>query len=154
MSSDLLDLGCGLGLSVLVASVLGARVVGMDHQHEALCFAALNARENAVSSPLWLCADWNRPALAAGIFNHARLGQSVRQHPANPQAAHSRRCGSHFHDTAAKTLRKPVPDFPRADNAEHRRQQKGRAAGSVRLKPPAQPLFALLDAFLNSAFLE
>ena len=46
----------------------------------------------------------------------------------------------HFHDTAAKTLRKPVPDFPRADNAEHRRQQKGRAAGSVRLKPPVQSL--------------
>lgn len=65
-----LDLGCGLGLSALAASMRGAHVVGMDHQHEALCFAALNARENAAPSPLWICADWNRPALAAGVFDH------------------------------------------------------------------------------------
>lgn len=65
-----LDLGCGLGLSALAASARGARVVGMDHQSEALRFAALNARVNAVPSPLWICADWNRPGFAAASFDY------------------------------------------------------------------------------------
>lgn len=64
-----LDLGCGLGLSVLVASNLGARVVGMDYEHGALYFARRNARINAVGSPLWVRMDWNRPGLAPAAFD-------------------------------------------------------------------------------------
>lgn len=64
-----LDLGCGLGLSALVASNLGARVVGMDYEHGALYFARRNARINAVGSPLWVRMDWNRPGLAPAAFD-------------------------------------------------------------------------------------
>jgi len=64
-----LDLGCGLGLSALVASGLGAKVVGMDYERDALYFAARNARLNAVPEPLWVCMDWNAPGLAAHAFD-------------------------------------------------------------------------------------
>ncbi|MDO9582874.1 MAG: 50S ribosomal protein L11 methyltransferase [Desulfomicrobium sp.] len=63
-----LDLGCGLGLSALVASNLGAHVTGMDYERDALYFAARNARLNAVPQPLWLCMDWNRPGFAPACF--------------------------------------------------------------------------------------
>ena len=64
-----LDLGCGLGLSALQASSLGAQVVGMDFERDALRFAARNARINAVPSPLWVCMDWNRPGFKPGSFD-------------------------------------------------------------------------------------
>jgi predicted nicotinamide N-methyase len=64
-----LDLGCGLGLSALVASSLGAQVVGMDYEHEALYFARQNARINRVDSPLWVRMDWNRPGFAPASFD-------------------------------------------------------------------------------------
>jgi ETFB lysine methyltransferase len=63
-----LDLGCGLGLSALVASNLGAHVAGVDYERDALYFAARNARLNAVREPLWLCMDWNRPGFTAASF--------------------------------------------------------------------------------------
>jgi predicted nicotinamide N-methyase len=65
-----LDLGCGLGLSALVASSLGARVVGMDCMGEALYFASRNAALNRVPRPLWVRMDWNRPGLAPACFDH------------------------------------------------------------------------------------
>ena len=64
-----LDLGCGLGLSALVAANLGARVVGMDYEQGALHFAARNARVNSVPSPLWVRMDWNKPGFAAACFD-------------------------------------------------------------------------------------
>jgi len=64
-----LDLGCGLGLSALVASSRGANVVGMDYEREALYFAARNARLNAAPNPLWVCMDWNRPGFAPASFD-------------------------------------------------------------------------------------
>ena len=64
-----LDLGCGLGLSALVAANLGARVVGMDYEHGALYFARRNARINAVGSPLWVRMDWNRLGFAPASFD-------------------------------------------------------------------------------------
>ncbi len=64
-----LDIGCGLGLSALQASSLGAQVVGMDFERDALRFAAKNARINSVSSPLWVCMDWNRPGFKPGSFD-------------------------------------------------------------------------------------
>ena len=47
-----LDLGCGLGLTAMVGQWLGAQVIGMDYEEEALRFASLNARHNGVSPPL------------------------------------------------------------------------------------------------------
>ena len=65
-----LDLGCGLGLTALVAAASGARVVGMDFESDALIYARRNARTNQIPSPLWVCMDWNRPGLAPGAFDY------------------------------------------------------------------------------------
>lgn len=59
-----LDMGCGLGLAALVGSSLGARMIAMDLELEALKYARENARTNRVESPLWVAMDWARPALA------------------------------------------------------------------------------------------
>lgn len=59
-----LDLGCGLGFTALVGQWLGARVIGMDYEEEALRFARLNAARNGVAQPLWTVMDWRAPAVA------------------------------------------------------------------------------------------
>ncbi len=62
-----LDLGCGLGLTALVGSLLGARVLGLDYEAEALHFAARNAAHNGLApGPLWAVMDWRRPAVRPG----------------------------------------------------------------------------------------
>lgn len=61
-----LDLGCGLGLTALVATGLGARVLAMDYEPDALHFARRNAELNGVAQPMWTVMDWRRPAVAAG----------------------------------------------------------------------------------------
>jgi len=58
------DMGCGLGLTAIVAQWLGARVLAMDYEPEALRSARGNAARNGVASPLWTVMDWRRPALA------------------------------------------------------------------------------------------
>ena len=58
-----LDLGCGIGLTALVAQWLGADVIGMDYEPEALRFARRNAEHNAVPQPLWTVMDWRKPAV-------------------------------------------------------------------------------------------
>lgn len=61
-----LDLGCGLGLTALVAASLGGRVLGLDYEPAALRFAAANARGNAVAGADFACMDWRAPALRTG----------------------------------------------------------------------------------------
>ncbi len=61
-----LDLGCGLGLTALVGAWLGAHVVGMDYEPQALAFAARNTQLNHIplhQAPLWTAMDWRHPAL-------------------------------------------------------------------------------------------
>ncbi|MFI3272258.1 MAG: 50S ribosomal protein L11 methyltransferase [Pseudomonadota bacterium] len=60
-----LDMGCGLGLCSLVGQWLGASVVGMDYEPEALHFARRNATINHVAQPLWTVMDWRAPAVKA-----------------------------------------------------------------------------------------
>ncbi|MBZ2172524.1 class I SAM-dependent methyltransferase [Nitratidesulfovibrio sp. SRB-5] len=60
-----LDLGCGLGLTAIIGQWLGAQVIGMDYEEEALRFARLNAARNGVAQPLWTAMDWRMPAVAA-----------------------------------------------------------------------------------------
>ena len=64
-----LDVGCGIGLTALVGKSLGAHVLAMDYEPEALRYAAKNAAQNGVESPLWVCMDWARPALAEASMN-------------------------------------------------------------------------------------
>ncbi|MEJ5242451.1 MAG: methyltransferase domain-containing protein [Desulfomicrobiaceae bacterium] len=64
-----LDVGCGLGLSSMVAAWCGAQVVGMDLIHDALTFARRNAVHNAVpAAPGWVAGDWNHPPLRPQSF--------------------------------------------------------------------------------------
>lgn len=57
------DMGCGIGLTALVGQWLGARVVGMDYEFEAVRHARCNADLNGVRQPLWTVMDWRRPAV-------------------------------------------------------------------------------------------
>ncbi|GFM31992.1 50S ribosomal protein L11 methyltransferase [Desulfovibrio subterraneus] len=63
-----LDMGCGLGLTALVGAWLGADMVAMDYEPQALRFAARNALINDVPSPLWTVMDWRYPAVAMHAF--------------------------------------------------------------------------------------
>ena len=62
-----LDLGCGLGLTALAATSLGARVTAVDYEFDALHYARVNAAANGISpEPVWLAMDWRHPALREG----------------------------------------------------------------------------------------
>ncbi|WP_462324009.1 class I SAM-dependent methyltransferase [Desulfoplanes sp.] len=65
-----LDLGCGLGLTALVAASMGARVVALDYEWPAVRFAKKNGVLNRVPSPLWVQMDWCRPGLLPGSFDY------------------------------------------------------------------------------------
>lgn len=69
-----LDLGCGLGLTAIAASSVGARVVGLDYEAEALRFARDNARLNKAPQPLWTLMDWRKPGLKPGAFSFVVAG--------------------------------------------------------------------------------
>jgi len=64
-----LDMGCGLGLTGMIASSVGASVVAFDYEWPAVLFARHNAALNAVPQPLWLLMDWRAPAIAEGAFD-------------------------------------------------------------------------------------
>jgi predicted nicotinamide N-methyase len=59
-----LELGCGLGFTALTGVSLGARVIAMDYNADALAFARKNALINAVPHPWWALMDWRAPAVA------------------------------------------------------------------------------------------
>ena len=61
-----LDVGCGLGLTSMVAAWCGARVIGMDYEPQALHYARQNALANQVPMPLWAVMDWRHPAVKKG----------------------------------------------------------------------------------------
>lgn len=70
-----LDIGCGLGFTGLVAAELGAHVVAMDYEPEALRYAHLNAFLNeVVTEPLWVVADWRYPAFQKEAFSFMWAG--------------------------------------------------------------------------------
>lgn len=67
------DMGCGLGLTAMLGSVLGAKVLAFDYEPDALAHARKNMLRNlrgtadhvsGSASPLWTVMDWRRPALA------------------------------------------------------------------------------------------
>jgi predicted nicotinamide N-methyase len=69
-----LDLGCGLGLTAVAASSVGARVLGLDYEAQALRFARGNAARNNAPQPLWTLMDWRRPGLKPGVFSFVLAG--------------------------------------------------------------------------------
>ncbi len=58
------DMGCGLGLTALVGTALGAKVLAFDYEKAPLCYAADNAKINNISPPLFIQTDWRQPALS------------------------------------------------------------------------------------------
>lgn len=64
-----LDLGCGIGLTAMAASSVGARVLAVDYEEQALDFARHNAVVNRVAQPLWAVMDWRFPAVRKHSFD-------------------------------------------------------------------------------------
>ena len=60
-----LDLGCGLGFTAQVATWLGAEVIAVDYEAQALSYARQSAAVNGVPDPLWTLMDWRKPAVRA-----------------------------------------------------------------------------------------
>ncbi|WP_018125196.1 class I SAM-dependent methyltransferase [Desulfovibrio oxyclinae] len=69
-----LDVGCGLGLTALVAADLGAEVVAFDYIPRALHYAHVNAKLNDVQQPLWMAMDWRYPAVTPESFDFIWAG--------------------------------------------------------------------------------
>ncbi len=69
-----LDLGCGLGLTALAGAWLGARVLGVDYELEAVVQARANAALNRVEGAEFALMDWRRPAVRAGVFHRIWCG--------------------------------------------------------------------------------
>lgn len=63
-----LDLGCGLGLTGMIAADVGADVVAFDYEWPAVRFAHHNGELNNVPQPLWTVMDWREPAVQQGAF--------------------------------------------------------------------------------------
>lgn len=72
--SHCLDVGCGLGLTALVASDVGAKTLAFDYAAEALHHARANAELNGVTQPLWAVMDWRSPAILPGKFDFIWAG--------------------------------------------------------------------------------
>lgn len=64
-----LDLGCGLGLTGMIASSVRADVVAFDYEWPAVRFARHNCDLNSVAQPLWMLMDWRQPAVQEGTFD-------------------------------------------------------------------------------------
>jgi predicted nicotinamide N-methyase len=64
-----LDLGCGLGLTAMLAAGLGARVAALDYEWPALHFARRSAALNGVRGVAWVQMDWRSPAVRPGAFD-------------------------------------------------------------------------------------
>ncbi|BDQ35670.1 hypothetical protein SYK_00300 [Pseudodesulfovibrio nedwellii] len=64
-----LDLGCGLGLTGMIASSIGAQVVAFDYEWPAVRFARHNAELNNVPQPLWMVMDWRQLAVQPSSFD-------------------------------------------------------------------------------------
>ena len=69
-----LDVGCGLGLTGMIAGSVGAHVVAFDYEWPAVSFARRNAALNNVPQPLWTVMDWREPAVGEGAFEFIWAG--------------------------------------------------------------------------------
>jgi predicted nicotinamide N-methyase len=68
-SGTLLELGCGIGFSSLVAAGLGYDVVATDYYHEALEFVVANAELNGLANVSVRHLDWREPPGDLGTFD-------------------------------------------------------------------------------------
>ncbi len=67
-----LDLGCGLGLTTLCASYLGAKVLGVDYEENAIILAKKNAEINGFvlgNGLSFQMMDWREPNISPNSFD-------------------------------------------------------------------------------------
>ncbi|WP_291323275.1 methyltransferase domain-containing protein [Desulfonatronospira sp.] len=69
-----LEVGCGLGATAILAARLGARVVAVDMEPEALGFARQSAIINNVPDVLWVGMDWKHCGLKRHSFEFIWAG--------------------------------------------------------------------------------
>lgn len=62
-NTDVLELGCGLGMVGIVAAKNGARVLMTDYNADALLFAQHNSKQNHCVNVGFRCVDWRCPDL-------------------------------------------------------------------------------------------
>lgn len=83
-----LDMGCGLGFTALLGRWLGAEVTGMDYEPEALKYAEINARLNAVEGVTFTVMDWREPTFIPESFDRIWAGDIMYEKDfAHPIAA-------------------------------------------------------------------
>ncbi len=63
-----LEAGCGLGATAILAARLGARMVAVDMEPDALVFARQSAETNNTPQGLWTGMDWKRSGLKKHSF--------------------------------------------------------------------------------------
>lgn len=69
-----LDVGCGLGLTSVIAQSSGADVLAMDSQWEALRYCRYNALLNNKKDLKCVQMDWRSPGITAGMFDFIWAG--------------------------------------------------------------------------------
>ena len=62
--TEVLEIGCGLGLPGIVAGKKGARVTFTDYMDDALDFAKENWKQNNTSDAMFQLLDWRNPDLS------------------------------------------------------------------------------------------
>jgi 2-polyprenyl-3-methyl-5-hydroxy-6-metoxy-1,4-benzoquinol methylase len=83
----LLELGCGVGFSSLVAAGLGYETVATDYYAEALEFVEANARLNELSSLSTRVLDWRAPPGDMGLFDVVTAADVLYERPNVPLVA-------------------------------------------------------------------
>ncbi|MBL9080491.1 MAG: methyltransferase domain-containing protein [Planctomycetales bacterium] len=83
----LLELGCGVGFSSLVAAGLGYETVATDYYAEALEFVEANARLNALNSLSTRVLDWREPPDDIGLFDVVTAADVLYERPNVPLVA-------------------------------------------------------------------
>ena len=83
----LLELGCGVGFSSLVAAGLGYDVVATDYYAEALDFVAANAELNGLANVATRILDWRKPADDLGTFDVVAAADVLYERPNVPLVA-------------------------------------------------------------------
>ena len=83
----LLELGCGVGFSSLVAAGLGYETVATDYYAEALEFVEANARLNELSSLSTRTLDWREPPDYIGLFHFVTAAHVLYERPNVPLVA-------------------------------------------------------------------
>ncbi len=69
-----LEVGCGLGVTSMVAAKLGARVMALDIEWHAVYYALHNAILNNIFHVQWVSMDWKQPSLKSQQFDFIWAG--------------------------------------------------------------------------------